>query len=171
MNTSRLEKLVNVVFIVTCLLVSALAVQRLLQKPAADPRQQLPSYSRGESLPPIAGVRYAAQEHTVLLFMTTHCPYCKEGMPFYTRLSTLRKQGRFQFVVVSPEPTKTVDEYFAANKCEVDHISTLAPGAMKVAATPTLILADREGRVSNVWRGALRDREKEVELALSTASQ
>lgn len=139
MNTSWLEKILNVVLIVTCVLVSGVAAKRLTQDaaPAApDPRGQPQGYTKGEVLPPIAGVRYAEREKTVVLFISSHCKYCVESMPFYARLSNLRKSAGFQLVVVSSEATKTITDLLAENRCEADHVKTIGPDDLKVFATP-----------------------------------
>lgn len=166
MATSRLESVVNLSLLATCLLVSAAAGKRLYVGGENRDLARPSEYSRGEVLPPLAGVRYADKERTVLLFLSSHCQFCSASMPFYAKLSAARHSGGLQLVVLGGEPELTLAQYIAGYHLEVDYVRTIRPGDLKVVATPTVILANRTGQVEGLWRGARRDREPEVEAAL-----
>lgn len=172
MQSPRLETAVNLCLIATCIVVSAAAGKRLLTKESAGatPGNILgrpTGYAQGDVLPTLEGIRYAEREKTMLLVLSSHCPFCTESMPFYSRIASSRHDGRLQIVVLGSESQTVLADYVTSHGLRVDQVRTLQPGVLKVVATPTIILADSAGRVMAQWRGVLRHREAEVEDVLS----
>lgn len=167
---SRLETLVNVCLVVTCVLTSSLAVKQILRPSQESGRNSKgpppPEYRVGDKLPPIDGLQYAEGNKTVVLFISTHCRFCADSLPFYKRLAELSEQSGFRVVIAASEPEALMSDYLRKNAVKVTAVRTVPPELFKVAATPTIIVADRDGKVAGYWRGLLNGREREVETAL-----
>ena len=66
-------------------------------------------------------------------------------------------------IAVVPGEKGEVDKYLNELGVVVDGVVNVSLSDIHVSATPTLVLVDRSGRVSNVWVGKLdSNRENEV---------
>jgi thioredoxin-related protein len=86
-------------------------------------------------------------------------------MAFYKRLSAqpTLPAGALQLSVVSVEPERQMREYLVRQGLDVP---TVVPGlevGFTMAATPTLVLADKSGKVVASWEGLL-DAEREQDV-------
>jgi peroxiredoxin len=101
---------------------------------------------------------------TVLLVLSTRCRFCAESMPFYRRLSAQRVNGKgFRLVAVSSENSEKLKSFIAAEGVSVDAVLSSSLPGLGIRSVPALLLVGREGRVVDVWTGALGDvREREV---------
>lgn len=159
-----LDTLANLAFVVVCIVFVAFLGQRMMQPAAATP--QVPKgYSVGDALPALDGAPYASNERTLILFLSSGCKFCTDSMPFYQKLSAAR-EGRYQLLVVGAESENALSEYLAKHKVVADRVMRLKPGQMKVFATPTVLVADRQGKTLGQWLGMLGTRESEVSKAL-----
>jgi hypothetical protein len=90
-----LETVVNICLIVACLAVTVGVVSRLLAErrpPGSPPGVE---YSVGEVLPQIASTEQHSRTRTLLLFLSSRCAFCDEGMEFYSALASGREQWSF----------------------------------------------------------------------------
>ena len=159
-----LDTLANLAFVVVCIVFVAFLGQRMMQPAAASP--EIPKgYAVGDALPVLEGAPYAANDRTLILFLATGCKFCTESMPFYQQLAAA-KEGRYQLLVMGAEPESAMSEYLAKHKIVADRVMRLKPGQMKVFATPTVRVADRQGKTLGQWLGLLGTRESEVRKAL-----
>jgi len=101
---------------------------------------------------------------TLVLALQQGCRYCEASASFYRRLHDLRSGDEPRMVAVIPGETTEVARYLSAQGVIVDDIINLSLADIKVSATPTLLLVDRTGRVSDVWVGKM-DSQKETEVA------
>src|SRR5690606_7442066 len=104
MTSSRLSRFGDVLQIVVCLIVLAIAlstyVNRTAGSSAVGSRAALESGIPMDQLP---GVSFAARPLTLILFERSDCTFCTQSMPFYRELSTFIDKARVQFVVASWE--------------------------------------------------------------------
>ena len=79
-----------------------------------------------------------------------------------TQLDPIRS-GRVQLSIGSAQPIDEMRLYLKEHGLGVAYILGLRPTGLRIAGTPTIVLADSRGLVLNVWRGLLnRDRQKDV---------
>ena len=74
-------------------------------------------------------------------------------MEFYRTLANdpSRSDGRYQLVVVGPEPVTTLQLFLDRYRVRPDKIASVYDP--KIFATPTLVLANRGGLIKQVWVG------------------
>jgi thiol-disulfide isomerase/thioredoxin len=166
MGDRGLDRLANICLIVACVFVCGFLSLRLLESRTPTAAAKEGQYKVGEKLPALAGVRYEDTPKTVLLVLSTDCPFCREGMSFYAQLARQRTSGRLQLVVLSTESESVVNDFLIRYGVDGARVASIRPGEFRIAATPTLIVADRQGRCLALWKGALRGRERDVLEAL-----
>jgi hypothetical protein len=125
------------------------------------PKQQVeePTVGSKVSLP---GINWA-DGTTLVLALQQGCRYCEESAAFYRRLRDQRSGSQPRMVAVIPGDKTKVARYLSEQGVIVDDIINLSLAEIKVSATPTLLLVDRSGKVSDVWVGRL-DARKENEV-------
>ena len=100
---------------------------------------------------------------TLVLALQKGCRFCDESAPFYRRLWQQRSSSEPRIIAVVPGNKAEVSKYLGELGVAVDGIVNASLADIHVSATPTLVLVDRSGRVSNVWVGKLdTNRENEV---------
>lgn len=110
----------------------------------------------------LSGVKWE-DGSTLVLALQRGCRYCEESAPFYRRLWQQRSGSEPRMIAVVPGDKGEVGKYLSELGVVVDGIVNASLSDIHVAATPTLVLVDRSGRVSNVWVGKLdSSRENEV---------
>jgi peroxiredoxin len=160
--SSLLQTSANIAVIALCIVVGWLAFKRL----GSNSPPALPIYSIGESIDRIPGVDFRVARSTLVMVIREDCHFCKESLPFYRALSDARSSrpnSGLQVAVASTDSQKSLSAFLKTNGIEVDQVSTIQPGALKVPGTPTLLLVDQAGKIVHVWRGKLPDsQEREV---------
>lgn len=172
-----LDRIVNVVVLIVC---AALGVSVALR--LADRREQrataaamadalaFQTHQIGDQLPPLAEHSYADSEATLVLGVRSTCSFCTLSMPFYRALiDTVRRQRPgVRVVATSDEEEGVLRRYLDTHGVAAAADRTVEPNLMKIAGTPTLLLADSAGRVEHVWIGRLSsDRERDVLAAVA----
>lgn len=110
----------------------------------------------------LSGVKWE-DGSTLVLALQRGCRYCDESVPFYRRLWQQRSSSEPRMIAVVPGDKAEVSKYLGELGVVVDGIVNASLADIHVCATPTLVLVDRSGRVSNVWVGKLdSNRENEV---------
>ena len=154
----RVELLANVAIILVAVLLGVVLVKQLvLNKPSQPvrPASARREIARGDKVP-VAGVDWAKNSHTLLLVLQKGCHFCTESAPFYQQL-VKQTSGRsdIQLVALLPQSVSEGKQYLAQNGIDIADVRQVSPGQINVGGTPTLVLVNNEGVVSDVWAGKL----------------
>jgi hypothetical protein len=116
---------------------------------------------------PIAGVDWGKNERTLLMALSQGCRYCSASAPFYQRL-TKEMAGRKNIGVLAvfPQPVNDARNYLSKLGVSVADIRQVSFDDLGVLGTPTLILVDKAGFVTNAWRGQLPANKEDEVLSL-----
>lgn len=160
----RVELATNLAIIVTALLLCTVLVKKYLLSPASPVADNVAPAKRpvqvGEKLS-IEGVDWAKNGQTLILALSTTCHYCTESAPFYQQLT--QKRGSVRVVAVMPQNLDAGRQYLQKLGVSVDEVKQLPLESIRVQGTPTLLLLNREGVVTDEWVGRLpAEREAEV---------
>ncbi len=153
---TRLDLLINSL----TLLVAALTVAFIVHSYRAQtPRQPkvVAGITRGMVAPGLQGVNYSNENQTLVLLLRSSCPYCRAEVPFYKQVvEVARRSGRTQIVAVFAAHDMGASRFLADN--DIAARFTVAPDSQifKAYATPTLLLVNHQGRVSDFWVGAVQ---------------
>lgn len=158
----RVELAANVLIIVVAVLLIGVVVQRyLLSSPTGDPSARVqPTVGKKINL---TDVNFSEKPRTVLLALQTTCHFCNESAPFYKRLVEETKGKNIKLVAVFP--TTVEDSARHLNELGVTgfEVKQAPISALDASGTPTLIITNDKGEVTNFWVGKL-PAEKETEV-------
>jgi len=111
----------------------------------------------GDQLPSLPAYDWKAHDRTLVLALKNGCRFCEESIPFYRKLAELEKSNQIDahLIAVFPDDLAAVRQLVETQRLAVEAFPGIELSQMKVEGTPTLILVDRQGRVSKVWIGEL----------------
>ena len=163
MNTfyKRVELFANIAIILVAIsLVVVLAKLFVFTGPASDSPQT--NIGAKLSLPDID---WSKNNKNLLLVLTDSCKYCTESAPFYQHLVQERaRRETFRLIAVFPQPVVSDGrKYLNGLGVAIDDIRELSPAAIRIRGTPTLLLVNNAGVVTDEWLGKLPP-EKEAEV-------
>lgn len=159
----KVELTANIFIIVIALLIGGVIVKKyFFDKPDVfnEPARLQPTIGAKMNVP---DVNWSRQPKTLILALQKGCHFCNDSAPFYKRVIETVRNKNVKLIAVFP--TK-VDEGIAhlkelgLNGMEVKQSSL---GSLQVSGTPTLILTNEKGEITNYWVGKLPpDKETEV---------
>jgi hypothetical protein len=109
-------------------------------------------------------VDWAKSDRTLLLVLQAGCHFCSESAPFYQRLvrDTAQISG-VHLIAVLPQEVADGAKYLKSLGVPIEDIRQAQLDTLRVQGTPTLILINDKGVVTNSWVGKLSgDKEAEV---------
>jgi len=111
----------------------------------------------GDQLPSLPAYDWKGHERTLVLALRNGCRFCEESIPFYRRLAEQEESNQIDvhLIAVFPDDAEAVRRLMETHQLAVEAFPGIELSQMKVEGTPTLILVDRQGRVSKVWIGQL----------------
>lgn len=117
----------------------------------------------GKSVP-LENINWKDNKTTLVLYISTKCRFCTESGPFYQRLVKENSKNDIKIIAVLPQSEEEGRKYLKDLGVEMSEVySSKKLAAIGVTATPTLLLIDNSGSVSETWRGKLSsDKETEV---------
>jgi hypothetical protein len=147
--------------IVAALLCAVLAKVYLL--PSSGHPAGVPDARPGMSLRGrLQGVDWARNGRTLVMVLSTQCHFCTESAPFLHRLSQ-RTGKAAKLLAVLPQPTAEGQQYLDEEGVRVDGVLQASPASLGVRGTPTLLLVNGAGVVTDVWVGKLKpDQESQL---------
>lgn len=111
----------------------------------------------------VSDVNFSSQPKTLVLVLQTGCRFCNESAPFYKRIIENIQNKNVKLVAVFPtsiEESKAHLNELGLTNLEVKR-SPL--DNIQVSGTPTLILTNEKGEITDYWVGKLLpDKETEV---------
>ena len=162
MNTvyKRVELFANIAIILVAIaLVVVLAKRFIFTGPDSDTPQS--NIGAKLSLP---GVDWSKNNKNLLLVLSDSCKYCTESAPFYQQLVQERAQRQtFRLTAVFMQPASEGRKYLNGLGVAIDDVVELSPRAIRIRGTPTLLLVNSAGVVTDEWLGKLPP-EKEAEV-------
>src|SRR6266446_340752 len=124
------------------------------------PPQQVNGLKAGTTLS-LPGIRWDKQSKTLILALSTACHFCSESGPFYQRL--VEQSKKTHLMAVLPQSVNDGKRYLSGLGVTLEDVDQNALGSLGVHATPTLILVDSKGMVTDFWIGKLpADKERDV---------
>ena len=102
----------------------------------------------------LEGVDFSVAPRSLVMVLRSDCVFCRDSMPFYRRL-VAADRGDAQIVVAAPPYDTNISDYLASESVVPDSVVLVAADALPVRGTPTLMIADRDGVVTDAWVGQL----------------
>jgi thioredoxin-related protein len=155
----KIELTANVLIIAVALLLVGIFAQKYFFPTAPRP-PKLPAVGDKVAL---ANFDWSKSDKNLLLVLRVGCRFCSESAGFYKNLVQQTNGKNVNIVAVLPQGKEEAEKYLKDLGISGIEIRQSELDPLKVEATPTIIVADREGKVTNVWLGKLKP-EKEIEV-------
>jgi len=109
----------------------------------------------------LPGVDFSQSDKTLLLFLQQDCGVCIESLSFYRRITdTFNEASSVQIVLITPAKPEVAHEFFQKEGLSFVSVLQGKKGLLGVTGSPTLILADSNGRVYGSWIGQLSSQQE-----------
>lgn len=108
-------------------------------------------------------IDWSKNKKNVLLVLQVGCRFCSESAEFYQTLIQQTKDKGVSVLAVLPQTREEARKYL--DNLQLSNLDTkqAAMNTLDVSGTPTLIVTDDKGQITNVWVGKLPP-EKETEV-------
>lgn len=162
----RIELLANLSIILLALALGAALLKGYLAKPtpSGNTNSALNRVSLGDK-PTLNDVDFTKYEKTLLFALSKVCRFCSESAPFYQRIiREIAQQQNIQCFLLFPHNADEGKKYLNDLNIISDQEKQADFRSLQISGTPTLILADNSGVVTNVWTGKLQANQEEDAL-------
>jgi hypothetical protein len=152
---SKLDTAANIATVLVAIAVGGVIAQRY-RTPSLPTGPN--SYAVGEDISQAVPVDFGVAERTAVIAVQEGCHFCEESMPFYRRLITERNRRKSDVRIVFAAPVRdtTIQASLASKGVMPDSVVHVEAGSkFRITATPTLLVADRAGRVTSEMVGEL----------------
>ena len=158
-SANKLKLALNVAIVLAVFVLGAVLVKRSYFVQPGEYDYKLAPDARLK----IAGVDWAKTDRTLLIAMRKDCRYCSESAPFYRRLvPELTKQGNVNVIALFPEGENGGDAYINDLGIPITQSKSVSLSSLGIKITPTLVVVDRNGVVTQMWVGKLPPRTESV---------
>lgn len=151
----KIEVIANIAIIVVAILLGFTLAKNYFWPTSKDAasRPSVNMVGRKLSLP---DVDWAKNERSLVLVLQSNCRFCTESAPFYREL--LKRQAaqpNLKLLAVLPDSIDDSKAYLGSLGVIIGEIRQSSLSSIGVAGTPTLLMVDNTGTVTNEWRGRL----------------
>lgn len=162
--SQKIELAANVLIIVVALLLGGVLVKKFILNDSAKnnqpPVRVQPAV--GSKLE-VSDVDWSQQKKTLVLALQTTCHFCNESAPFYKRLAQAAENKNVKIVAVFPTGNEENAAHMKELGLESIPVRQQTLNSLQVSGTPTLILTNEKGEITEYWVGKLPP-EKETEV-------
>lgn len=169
----KFSKYVEVIANVLIVVVAVLCLFLLWQKYFRTQPSQTTESNRPAPKVPVVGskvsgvdVDWSRNKKNVLLVLQVGCRFCSESAGFYQTLMQQTKDKGVSVLAVLPQTKEEARKYL--DDLQLSNLDTKqAPmNSLDVSGTPTLIVTDDKGQITNVWVGKLPPEKQNEVLSL-----
>jgi thioredoxin-related protein len=157
----KIELTANILVIVVAVLIGSVFIQRyVFPSTPASSEPELPKVGDKVAL---ANFDWSKSKKNLLLLLQKECHYCSDSVGFYKVLIQHIKAKDVNIVAVLPQNKEESEKYLRDLGITGIEVRQSQLKSLLVAGTPTVILANDKGEITNVWIGKLSP-EKENEV-------
>ena len=156
---SKIELPITILIIVFSVFIS----EFLIHKYVFSEPFQAASVKTGNNQLNIPDIDWTEKDKTLILALQSSCGYCNESAPFYKRLIESVKGKKIKLIAVLPDNVEASRDHL--NKLGLNDLDVRQASleSLPVNGTPTLMLVDNNGQITNSWIGKLSTN-KEIEV-------
>lgn len=162
MNFRRVELLANVSIIAVAFLLSVVLIKNYI--PLNYMSVVNPSTIATGTKLPMPEIDWSKSPRTMLVVLQKGCHFCSESAQFYQKLAKLASANKnVRVIAVLPQSPVEGKAYLDALGVPISEVKQASLNTINVRGTPTLILTNDIGVITNLWVGKLSaDKESEV---------
>lgn len=158
--TRKLEIAANVAIVLVAILIGVVLVKNYLLRGNA-PTAPVSLVGAKVAVP---DVDWRRNGRTLVLVLQKGCHFCTESAPFYQRLvRNTADKGSVRLVAVLPQQVDEARQYLRDLNVSIEDVEQMPMQELGVSGTPSLMLVNSEGVVTDSWVGKLPpNKEEEV---------
>jgi thioredoxin-related protein len=160
----KVELTANILIILVALLLGAVMVQKYFfaspEVAANQPPRVEPKIGAKMEAP---DVNWSEQPKTLILALQSNCRFCNDSAPFYKRVIETVRNKNVKLVAVFPTGIEKSITHLKELGLDAMEVKQSSLGSLQVSGTPTLILTNEKGEITDYWVGRLSP-EKETEV-------
>ena len=157
----KIELTANILIIVVAVLIAGVFAQRyFFPNTSHSPERKTPTIGNKIS---DTDFDWSKSGKNVLLVLSKGCKYCAESAGFYKQLIRQTQDKNVKVTAVLPQTKEEAETYLNELGISGIEIKQSSLDSLNVGGTPTIIVADDKGEISDVWMGKLPP-EKETEV-------
>jgi hypothetical protein len=149
--------IITVAVLLCVVLVKSYVLQPPVEKSSA-PSETWKGTKRGDPIT-LPGIDWQKNRRTLLFALSTSCHFCTQSGPFYQRI--VKERGDIRLVALVPQAEEVGRIYLKSIGVAIDDVRQASLNSLGLSGTPTLILVDSSGSVTDVWVGALSPRKED----------
>ncbi len=157
-----IEVIANVLIIALALLLGTVVVHKYFFKKSSPTEAARIQPVLGSKIT-FSGVDWTSQPKTLILALQTGCRFCNESAPFYKRIIDVTRGKNVKLVAIFPSPVEESAAHLNQLGLTDLEVKQSPLKALQTNGTPTLILINQKGEITDFWMGKLEpDKENEV---------
>ena len=153
-------RLLNIGIITLAILLTGLGVRSYRVRQLTS-RSQLPAYFKAGARFPVNGLDWSRSYQTLVIILEQSCALCSENAPFYRLIEQNRHDpGRTRLAVLLGGDPDKATAYLENLQLSFDQVKPVSLRELKpygLVGTPTAVLVNSEGIVTNLWSGSLTE--------------
>lgn len=159
--SQKVEFIANILIVIVAILFIGILVQKyILSNFTSSSLPLSPTIGNKVSLP---DTNWSKSNKNVLLIMQKGCHFCSESAEFYKNLIQQTQNKNVTIIAVLPQNKVEAEEYLTSLGISGIEIKQISLDSLQVSGTPTIIIANDKGEISNFWIGKLpSDKETEI---------
>lgn len=155
---NKIELFANVAIIVVALLISGIVVKRYFFDSQTKPASIIGTRIN------LSGADWSKNRSTLILALSKDCRFCTQSAPFYQRLvKKTASPNAARLIAVFPQSVEESTRYLNEIGVQITDIKQTSLTSLGTKGTPTLILVNNDGIITDSWMGMLSS-EKEAEV-------
>jgi thioredoxin-related protein len=148
----RIEVLANIGIIIVAVLLASVLIKKFVLADTANPAAHV-NLGNKITLP---DVDWTKKTKHLVLVLQKGCHFCSESAPFYQKLvRDTAGPNDVQLIAALPQEMEEGQQYLEELGVSINEVRQAAPASLGVRGTPTLLLVDNSGRVTEAWVGKL----------------
>lgn len=157
--SKKVEVLISTAILILSVFISGFLIHKYIFSPS-NPPESVRIVNKQITLP---DVNWSEQSKTLIIALQTSCGFCNESAPFYKHLIESVKSKNIKLVAVIPTDIKESRTHLDKLGLTNLDVKQASLESIQVDGTPTLILVNDKGEITNYWVGKLPpDKESEV---------
>lgn len=110
-------------------------------------------------------IDFSKADKTALVAVSTRCHFCMESAPFYQKLiEQVGRDKKTQIFFLFPRNVEEGKQYLEGLNLRPVNVTEAEFVSLQIGGTPTVMLADSNGNLTDVWVGKLPARDEEEVL-------
>ena len=106
---------------------------------------------------------FSKADHTILVALQPTCHFCQASEGFYQKLiQYVNNNNNIQLIALFSEETIANQVFLADLNSTFVNIKNVPFSSLKIQATPTILVVNRDGAIQSVWKGKLSTEKEEA---------